>query len=49
MFGSSVQDVARHSGLDPESSPYPFMDPGSKSPRGLGDVRHDMALEAGVE
>jgi len=32
----------RHSGLDPESSPYPVMDPGSMSPRGLGDVRDDV-------
>jgi len=32
----------RHSGLDPESSSYPVMDPGSKSPRGLGDVRDDV-------
>ena len=32
----------RHSGLDPESRPYPFMDPGSMSPRGLGDVRDDV-------
>ena len=32
----------RHSGLDPESSPIPVMDPGSKSPRGLGDVRDDV-------
>jgi len=33
----------RHSGLDPESRPYPFMDPGSKSPRVLGDVRDDVS------
>ena len=32
----------RHSGLDPESRPYPVMDPGSMSPRGLGDVRDDV-------
>ena len=32
----------RHSGLDPESSPFPVMDPGSMSPRGLGDVRDDV-------
>jgi len=32
----------RHSGLDPESGSYPVMDPGSKSPRGLGDVRDDV-------
>jgi hypothetical protein len=25
------------------------MDPGSKSPRRLGDVRDDVVLEAGVE
>jgi len=39
----------RHSGLDPESSPYPFMDPESKSPRELADVQDDVALEPGVE
>ena len=39
----------RHSGFDPESSPYSVMDPGSMSPRKLGDVRDDVALEAGVE
>ena len=38
----------RHSGLDPESRPYPFMDPGSKSPRVLGDVRDDV-LQPGVQ
>ena len=40
----------RHSGLAPESSSYPVMDPGSKSPRGLGDVRDDVcsALPANV-
>jgi hypothetical protein len=32
----------RHSGLDPESRPYPVMDPGSMSPRRLGDVRDDV-------
>ena len=32
----------RHSGLAPESSPYPGMDPGSMSPRELGDVRDDV-------
>jgi len=32
----------RHSGLDPESSPFPVMDPGSMSPRELGDVRDDV-------
>jgi len=34
----------RHSGLDPESSPYPVMDPGSKSPHRFGDVRDDVSL-----
>jgi len=40
----------RHSGLDPESSPYPFMDPESKSPRELSNVRDDVcsALPANV-
>jgi len=33
----------RHSGLDPESSSFPVMDPGSMSPRVLGDVRDDVA------
>jgi len=28
---------------------YLYMDPGSKSPRRLGDVRDDVVLEAGVE
>jgi len=32
----------RHSGLDPESSVHPFMDPGSMSPHELGDVRDDV-------
>ena len=32
----------RHSGLDPESNPFPVMDPGSMSPRELGDVRDDV-------
>ena len=32
----------RHSGLDPESSPILVMDPGSKSPHRLGDVRDDV-------
>jgi len=34
----------RHSGLDPESNPCPFMDPGSMPPRRLGDVRDDVCL-----
>jgi len=33
----------RHSGLDPESIAYPVMDPGSKSPHRLGDVRDDVS------
>ena len=33
----------RHSGLDPESSPYPVIDPGSMSHHGLGDVRDDVS------